>query len=179
MLLKPDYIEVQNNLGDLLAQTGRVSEAIEHYRQALAINPDFSETHYNLGNALFQSGRTQEAIDHYQIALALKPDYFEVHNNLGAALIKAGRPQEAIDHYKQGLRLKPNDASNVHEFGCGLCQCETIIRGHCRGPEGLRTCQVAGARRNWPGKYEDWLNSYRAGLSSPPDKPPFQTASPP
>jgi protein O-mannosyl-transferase len=178
LFLKPDYIEAQNDLGALLAQTGQVSEAMEHYLQALAIDPNSSETHYNLGNALYQSGRTKEAIDHYQIALALKPDYFEAHNNLGAALIKAGRPQEAIIHYKQGLRLKPNDASvymNLAVTYANMKQSSEAIAAAQRGIELARSLgQTEMARQ-----IENWLNSYRAGMSNPPDKPPSQTTSPP
>jgi Flp pilus assembly protein TadD len=127
---------------------------------------------------LFQSGRTQEAIDHYQIALELKPDYFEVHNNLGAALIKAGRPQEAIKHYKQGLQLKPNDTSmyiNLAVTYASVKQSSEAIAAAQKAIELARSQgQTELARQD-----EDWLNNYRAGLTSPPDKLPSQTASPP
>ncbi len=178
LLLKPDYFEVLNDLGALLTEGGRFSQAIEHYRQALIINPDSAETHYNLGNALLKSSRTEEAIEQYKIALALKPDYFEVHNNLGAALIKAGRPQEAINHYKQGLRLKPDFASTCMSLASAYASVNQSAQAIDAALKAIELARSQG-KAELAGQYEEWLNSYRAGLPSPPEKPPFQFGSPP
>ena len=88
--IKPDYPEVHNNLGVLLAKSGRVDEAMAEYQTALELNPDYPEAHNNLGNALARSGRLDEAIIHFQRALELQPDFAEVHNNLGSALHDKG-----------------------------------------------------------------------------------------
>jgi tetratricopeptide (TPR) repeat protein len=40
--LAPDFAEAHYNLGNALAQVGRVQEAIQHYEQALRIKPDFA-----------------------------------------------------------------------------------------------------------------------------------------
>ncbi len=109
----PDCWMVHNNLGIALAKADRVSEAIEHYHQALRLKPDYIEAYNNLGAALADLGRAQEAIEQYQKALRLKPDYTQAYNNLGNALLQAGRQQEAIEHYEQALRLKP-DYANAH-----------------------------------------------------------------
>ena len=44
------------DLGNALAQAGRVSEAIAQYEQALRIEPDSAETHFNLGAVLVANG---------------------------------------------------------------------------------------------------------------------------
>ena len=129
----------------VLANAGQLQEAIEHYQQALRLKPDYAEAHNNLGTALVDTGRPQEAIEHYRQALRLNPDYPEAHNNLGAALANAGQLQEAIEHYKQALRLKPDYTYALLQFGFGLCQDAAVLRGHCRGPEGLGTCPLPGA----------------------------------
>jgi Flp pilus assembly protein TadD len=46
----------------VLLVTGRTSDAIDEYKEALRINPDYAEAHNNLGNALVQTGRASEAI---------------------------------------------------------------------------------------------------------------------
>ena len=87
--------------------TGRTSEAIEEYKQALGINPDYDHAHNNLGNALVQTGRASEAIDHYRQALRMNPNSASAHNGLGAALAQMGRISEAIEELKVALRIKP------------------------------------------------------------------------
>src|SRR6185369_5389878 len=37
------------NLGIVLKERGEVDQAVEHYRQAVALRPDYAEAHYNLG----------------------------------------------------------------------------------------------------------------------------------
>ena len=54
------------SLGNALFRTGRASEAIEQYKEALRIDPDYAEAHNNLGSTLFQTGRTSEAIEEYK-----------------------------------------------------------------------------------------------------------------
>ncbi|MGW8257179.1 MAG: tetratricopeptide repeat protein, partial [Thermoguttaceae bacterium] len=104
---------LHNNLGALMFQSGRVSEAIEHYHVALRENPDYADAHNNLGYALSQTGRVREAIRHYKTALRLKPVFPEVNNNLGLALAKAGHLPEAIVQYRLALRLQ-NDNPVFH-----------------------------------------------------------------
>ena len=104
-----------NNLGIVLLQRGRTSEALDHYEQALRINPDYAEAHNNLGNVLLRTGRTLEAIDQYKQALRINPNIAMLHSNLGAALGKMGRIPEAIEQLNAALRIDPNyiDAQNI------------------------------------------------------------------
>ena len=118
----PDAYMAQNNLGTLLARTGRLEEAIAHLEQALRRGPDVFETHYNLGGALAAAGRTQEAIQHFEQALRLRPDDAEAHNNLANTFLQAGRAADAVAHYEQALRLKPDLAQTHYNLGVALEQ---------------------------------------------------------
>ena len=55
-------------------RAGRLEEAAQHYREALAIRPKFAIGHNNLGLALQRLGRLEEAATHYRRALELRPD---------------------------------------------------------------------------------------------------------
>ncbi len=113
LMKNPRCWMAHTNLGLVLAQTGRIEDAIAHYEQALRIKPDHAEAHNNLGMALAQMGRSEDAIAQYQQALRIKPDFAEAHNNLGVALAHTGKISDAIAHYEQALRIKP-DFAEVH-----------------------------------------------------------------
>ena len=81
-MLKPDYVEVHNNLGNTLKELGRLEEAEANYKQAIVLKPDFAEAHNNLGVMLKELGRLEEAEASYKKAIALKPDYAEAWNNI-------------------------------------------------------------------------------------------------
>ena len=105
----PSNPSARNNLGYLLTSVGRLTEALEHYREAVRLKPDHAIAHNNLANALADSQRLPEAIEHYEKAVRLKPDYAKAHNNLANSLTKVGRPSEAVEHYQAVLRTQPND----------------------------------------------------------------------
>jgi tetratricopeptide (TPR) repeat protein len=100
--------EAYFNMGNALAQVGRLQDAVEHYEQALRIKPDYATAHYNLGVALAQLGQMQEAAGHWEQALRLNPDYAKAHYNLGIGLVQAGRVQDGIGHYEQAIQIKPD-----------------------------------------------------------------------
>ena len=111
-----------NNLGNALAQAGRVPEAIVQYEQALRTNPDLAEAHNNLGNLLMRSGRIPEAREHLEEALRIDPNLAEAHNNLGTALVQTGQIKDAIAHYERALRIQPEYAEAQYNLGLALEQ---------------------------------------------------------
>jgi Flp pilus assembly protein TadD len=102
-------------MGIALERTsGRLSDAIAQYEEALRLKPDDFEAHNNLGIALGRMpGRANEAIAQYEEALRLKPEYVEAYNNLGSFLYAHGRMLDAVAQYKAALRLKP-DYAEIH-----------------------------------------------------------------
>lgn len=72
-----------------LADQGRITEAVETYRSALAVLPADRKSaggYNNLGWALQGLGRLDEAIDAYQRAIELDPELSVARNNLAAAI---------------------------------------------------------------------------------------------
>jgi tetratricopeptide (TPR) repeat protein len=105
------------NLGNALAQIGRVQEAMDRYQQALRIKPDYAEAEYNWAVALDKLGRVQEAIPHYEQVVRLEPDDAEAQNNLAVILGQAGRIEDAIRHWEQALKIKPDFAEAHFNWG--------------------------------------------------------------
>lgn len=59
------------NLGVLLDELGRLDEAIDAYRKALACEPNFADAHYNLGLLFEATGKKSNAITHLRMARKL------------------------------------------------------------------------------------------------------------
>ena len=133
--LRPDYVEVLNNLGVVLRGQGRLRDAEVCYRRVLELRPDSSEAHNNLGLVFKYLGELDEATLHYRRAIELKPDTAEAHCNLATALRDQGKVEEAVASYRRALELKPDYAfahtalANVLYFTPG-CSAAAIFEEH-------------------------------------------------
>lgn len=105
-----------NNLGNIEFETGRLSEAIDHYQTALRVNPNAVEARNNLGMALRLKGRPADAIGQFEDALKINPHFALAHVNLGDTLSELGRTAEAIDHYREALEINPADAATRNKL---------------------------------------------------------------
>jgi tetratricopeptide (TPR) repeat protein len=103
----------EHNLGAALQSDGRLDDAIEHYRRAIAIRSDYAPAHNNMGAALRAKGQEADALASYERALAERPDYPEAHYNLANLLLDQGKLDEAIDHFRRALpSLRGPDVHN-------------------------------------------------------------------
>jgi len=120
LVLRDDQPGIWVNLGNALADAGRLDEAHSAYRRALMLNPNFAEAWNNLGELFSTQNFHEDAIDACTKAIKLRPDYAEAHNNLANALRISGRTSEAVAHLRQALALDPNLAQAWTNLGNGL-----------------------------------------------------------
>jgi Flp pilus assembly protein TadD len=104
-------------LGGVLKDRGRLAEAADYYRQALAVQPDYVSARINLGAVLMGLNRSADAIDQFRAAVRLDPDNAGAHYNLAIALTTAGRLDEAIREYRQAIRGRPQFAHAHNNVG--------------------------------------------------------------
>jgi tetratricopeptide (TPR) repeat protein len=116
----PNCPVVENNLANVLLQSGQTDRAIDHFRRAIELKADYAEAHANLAAGLVERGRYEEAIEHYQKAIGLKPNYSQAHNGLGLALAKTSHAKGAIEQYELATQLKPNFADPQNNLGALL-----------------------------------------------------------
>jgi protein O-mannosyl-transferase len=95
----------RNNLGITLERQGRLTEAVEQYRAAVALEPTRFHGHHNLANALDRLGRHAEALAEHRAAARLSPDIPFLHNCLGLALKSAGLTEEAIKEFSAASQV--------------------------------------------------------------------------
>jgi len=124
----PDCWMAHYNLGIVLSEQGEPDQAIEHYRQAVALRPDYAEAHYNLGRLLVNLGQLNDAVAHYERATAINPADAEAQNNLGVTLFGMGRANDAVAHYQKALEIRPDYA----EASCNLANA-LIAKGDLDG----------------------------------------------
>lgn len=113
----PDNPLRHDAVASLHLDSGRLDEAIVHYRASLRLNPDSAPTHYNLGFALSALGRRDEAIAQFEDAVRLDPGYGQAHNNLGALLQLDRKPDQALEHYQRAVALRPDNVEARANLG--------------------------------------------------------------
>ena len=97
------------NLARFLAKQGKHTEAISHYREALAIRPDDADTHNNLGLLLAVRGEVEDSLKEFQSAVQIDPNYARAYFNLGRVYARQGELEKALENYGQALKLSPNE----------------------------------------------------------------------
>lgn len=92
-------------LGMAHENNGRLAEAEEAYRQALALAPGNPTALVNLGAIFIREGKLEEARDLLLRALASDPISIEACYNLGIVYLRLGDPARAAEQLEQVLRL--------------------------------------------------------------------------
>jgi tetratricopeptide (TPR) repeat protein len=96
--IAPDFVDPYLNLGVLLIEAGRASDAVTLCRQAVKAGLDEPLLYFNLGVAYEDLGDTGQALDCYATCIHLAPDLADAHYN-------AARLHEQLGHAKQAIRL--------------------------------------------------------------------------
>jgi len=89
------------NYGVLLIMEGKLDEAEQAFRKALAISPSYAAAHNDLGNVLERQGKLAEAAAEYGKAIEGDPSFRRGHFNLGRLLINQHKYAEAIEQLLQ------------------------------------------------------------------------------
>jgi len=118
----PDSWPARNNLGRILAEQGKYSEAEAHCRRAVALEPTSAAAHYNLGLALFYQKQTDQALVEFARAVELMPTDSRAHNNLAITLLEKGKPDAALFHFREALRLDPANLEAHSSYAYALDQ---------------------------------------------------------
>jgi tetratricopeptide (TPR) repeat protein len=103
--------------GHALREAGRIEQAAESFRQALALRPGWVEALGSLGSALLTLGRSEESLACFDEVLRRRPGTVEALNNRGSALYELRRFDEALASHEAALRLRPDHASALSNRG--------------------------------------------------------------
>lgn len=131
----PDDYDIRKNLGNLLNDCNRASEAEPLCRALVAERPGDATNHSNHAAALRQIGRHHEAISAARQAIALAPQNAIGWLALAHALYGNGELSDAAQAYERVIELKPA-FSAAHDSLCRVLlqieQAGFISRLHMR-----------------------------------------------
>lgn len=94
--------------GRLCEEAGRLNDACDCYRKAIATAPDFAAGHLNLGVALEAAGETDGANQAFRNVLALEPKNPYAHYNMGNIAYRDGAYAEAERLFRLAVEYKPD-----------------------------------------------------------------------
>ncbi|HVO10229.1 MAG TPA: hypothetical protein VMX54_05685 [Vicinamibacteria bacterium] len=103
--LMPGHFRYWANLGLYYAEAGRLQEAVESLRAAVARAPQEAAVRDYLGGVLERLGREDEAVAEYEAALSGVPVSAEPYIHLAAIRLRRGEPQRARALLAQAWRL--------------------------------------------------------------------------
>jgi Tfp pilus assembly protein PilF len=130
--IRPSYSEAHNDLGQLLARTGRYDDAVHEFDLALE-NMLYKEpfvARCNKGLAIWRSGRKDEGLSLMRACVAQAPAYCRGRRDLGRVLLDEKRTKEAVEELSAYARY-----------------CEKIPDAHLQlGLARMKAGDVAGAR---------------------------------
>jgi len=106
MRLAPGYVDPVLNLGVLLCDAGRCTEAVALYGEALRHSAGEALLHFNLGVALEDLERADEALASYEACMRLAPAMADAHYNAARLHEQLGHATQAIRHYSEYRRLQ-------------------------------------------------------------------------
>ncbi len=103
----PEWVEIVDQAGSFLVNSGAHDNACRVYQAALKARPDQLEFIIGLGWALCRAGRQAQALPWLKKAVAKAPDESSVLNDYGWALAELGRFEEAEPALEKAVQLAP------------------------------------------------------------------------
>lgn len=117
------WFNQKNQSALLINFSGKLDEALKHYKQAVEIQPKFADAYSNMGNTLREMQDIKGALACFKTAIDLNPMFADAYCNLGSILKDMGNIMEAITCYENALKIKPD----FPDAFCNLAHCFQII----------------------------------------------------
>uniref|UniRef100_A0A8C4RKU1 dolichyl-phosphate-mannose--protein mannosyltransferase n=1 Tax=Erpetoichthys calabaricus TaxID=27687 RepID=A0A8C4RKU1_ERPCA len=102
-------VEILTPLGALYYNTGQYKEALQVYREAVALQPDNSEVGLALAQVLAMSGKTKEAEKMTQDIISKNKDCIECYRLLSAVYNKRESHSEALEALEKAILVNHKD----------------------------------------------------------------------
>ncbi len=141
--LRPGFSDAHNNLGQLLAKTGRLDEAIAEFDAALA-NMLYKEPYVarcNKGAALWRLGRKDAGISELKACLSLAPRFCQGYRELGRIQLADGNVKDGIGSLEQYARTCDKAPDAWYQLGLAFLKAGDVEKAR----DAFQRCEGLGA----------------------------------
>jgi protein O-GlcNAc transferase len=114
-----DYPAALVNLGFVLREQGRSTEAREVLERAVLIAAEDADSHYVLATILAATGPKDSEVSHLRKAIELRPDFEPARHQLLTTLMESGRFAEATQLCEESIAILP-DSAEFHFYRSDL-----------------------------------------------------------
>ena len=118
--LHPGNVQVTGMQAALLAEQGKIDEAVAAYDEALKTQPDHPSLLFNKAVTLNRARRYQAAEDVYRIFVGVVPDVADGWRGLGNAHLWQSEYEDARGAFDKALQLAPKDP--FARMSLGICE---------------------------------------------------------
>ncbi|MBS1857427.1 MAG: tetratricopeptide repeat protein [Acidobacteria bacterium] len=180
---EPDRVEARSNLGAVLAKLGRYQEAIEQYREALAVAPAavVSRLRFNLALAYYKSFQIPEAALELEAVHRAEPGDLNVALLLADCRLRTGEFQSAIDLLTPLEAAGPDQPALDYVLGMALIRDGKVAEGQVRVDRILRRGDSAeghfllGSALFTAGNYPGAVAEFGKAVALNPDVPSLES----
>ena len=106
----PKNLNALINLGNMMMDSSRFSEAVDNYQKALDIDPKNTDVRVDMGTCYKNVGKPDIAVKQYRQALEVNPKHLHALKNLGIVYAyDLHDSKEAVKAFEMALAVAPND----------------------------------------------------------------------
>ncbi|KAG9335195.1 hypothetical protein JZ751_005547, partial [Albula glossodonta] len=111
------------NLGNVLKNQGKMTEAERAYRNALYYRRNMADMLYNLGLLLQESNKFSEALHYYKLAIGSRPTLASAYLNTGIVLMNQGHLDEAKRTFLTCADIPDENLKDPHAHKSSVTSC--------------------------------------------------------
>lgn len=132
------------SLGTLLMGVGRLDEALDCVRQAVALDPADAHLQHHLGQVLLRMQRWAEAEAALRAAVQRDADIAAFHSDLATALQRQGKAEAALAAAREATRLDPKAPHLLRRLGALLMQTGDVAAAEATFRQAIEAGSDAG-----------------------------------
>ena len=123
----PPAAKKQYEKGVRLANDGKLAEALESFKQALALYPRYLRAHNDLGAQFLKLRRMDEAVEEFEIAIEIDPKAFNPRLNMGIARVEQRRFSEAMSPLNEAVAIDNSSAAAHLYIGIASVEIDDLV----------------------------------------------------